>query len=191
MTRAVFLDRDETLIECHALPAPPPPAKPGDTIDPALVALLPGTLNACIRLRRAGWRLVIVSNQGTVARGGAPLRQIEHVNDAVRAALPDPDATPLRSLVDAAYFCPFHPVGIVPAFTREHPWRKPGGGMLLSAAAELGIDLDESWMVGDSARDVDAGLAAGLPRGRCLRVGPEGNVPDLAAAADLILAAPR
>jgi len=58
-------------------------------------------------------------------------------------------------------FCPYHPEGVVDSFKREHFWRKPSPGMLLDAAEELGTELSESWMVGDSPRDVMAGRAAG------------------------------
>src|SRR5689334_5430399 len=77
---AVFLDRDDTLIAARSLPAPAPPAAPGDLIDPALVRLLPGALAACRRLKEAGFVLVVVSNQGVVARGGASPSRVAAVN---------------------------------------------------------------------------------------------------------------
>src|SRR5436190_5075869 len=138
---AVFLDRDDTLIEARSLPPPPPPAAPGDVCDPGQVRLLPGVREACGRLRRAGFVLVVVSNQGVVARGGATLARIEEVGARLRQLLPE---------LDAVYICPYHPKGIVPEFTREHPWRKPAPGMIRAAAAEHHIDLARSWMVGDS-----------------------------------------
>src|SRR5579862_6089257 len=69
MRAAVFLDRDDTLMAANSSPAPPPPCAPGDVIDPGLVLLLPGVLDACRRLKRAGFALVVISNQGVVARG--------------------------------------------------------------------------------------------------------------------------
>lgn len=181
---AVFLDRDDTLIEANSLPAPPPPAAPGDLVDPALVRLLPGALEACRRLREAGFVLVVVSNQGVVARGGATLEEIDAVNSRLRELLRDAAGD---ALIDAVYWCPFHPKGAVPGFAQEHPWRKPGPGMILAAAEELGLDLGRSWLVGDAARDVQAGIAAGLAPGRCVLLKGEGGPPDLAAAAEAIL----
>lgn len=168
MRPAVFLDRDDTLMAANSLPAPPPPAAPGDVIDPSLVRLLPGVLEGCRRLRSAGFVLIVVSNQGVVARGGGTLEAVEAVNARLRDLLRD---TSGRSLIEATYFCPFHPKGRVPRWTAEHPWRKPGGGMILAAAEELGLDLASSWLIGDADRDVAAGIAAGLRPERCLRIG--------------------
>ncbi len=181
---AVFLDRDDTLIECNALPPAPPPAAPGDLCDPALVQLLPGVHNALARLKDAGFLLVVVSNQGGVARGGLTVSRVQEINQRVSDLLPGPQGQPL---IERFYFCPFHPKGTVPAFTREHPWRKPAPGMILAAREELGIDLAASWMVGDAARDVEAGINAGLAASRCLRIGPGQALADLGAAADFIL----
>jgi D-glycero-D-manno-heptose 1,7-bisphosphate phosphatase len=180
MRPAVFLDRDDTLNDANGLPPPPPPGNPGDVTDPALVRLLPGVQEGCRLLRRAGFTLVVVSNQGSVARGAATLQIVRSVNDKLRDLLPDTDR-PGRSMIDAVYFCPFHPRGNLPEFTREHPWRKPAPGMILAAAADLDLDLSRSWLIGDAQRDIDAGIAAGLKPEHCLLVGPRGM--EFAAAA--------
>lgn len=183
--RAVFLDRDDTLIECNGLPPPPPPAAPGDLTDPALVRLLPGVLEACAAMKNAGYALVVVSNQGVVARGGATVQRVEEVNRRVGELL----SVHGQPLIDRFYFCPYHPRGTVPEFAHEHPWRKPAPGMITAAAADLGLDLAASWLIGDAERDIQAGIAAGLDPARCLRIGPA-HYPDLPAAADAILARP-
>lgn len=161
---AVFFDRDDTLIENGSLPTEAFSGKPGDLADPAWVRPLPGAVAACARARELGYAVVLVTNQGVVARGGASLEQVER--------------TCLRTMevlgpgIEACLACPFHPRANGPAeFCREHPWRKPQPGMLLAAAELFGLDLAASWMIGDAPRDVDAGLAAGLPAGRCLMVG--------------------
>jgi len=204
-SRAVFLDRDDTLIANRTLPAPdpsPPHWKPGDLADPARVTLLPGVLRACRRLHAAGFLLVAVSNQGTVARGGATLDDVHATNHRLMHLLtPSPNdgsgsgggssfitRPTTSSLLTAIYFCPFHPDGRVPEFTRDHPWRKPAPGMILAAARDLAIDLPRSWLVGDASRDVDAGIAAGIPPEHCIRIGEGQPSPDLPAAADRILA---
>ncbi len=183
MRPAVFLDRDDTLIMCNGLAPAPPPAAPGDLIDPALVALLPGVPEACAAMHAEGFALVVVSNQGCVARGAATLDVVNAVNTRLRELL----TVDGEELLKAVYFCPYHPRGTVSAYTREHPWRKPGPGMILAAAEELGLDLKQSWLVGDAARDIEAGLAAGLDAERCLRVGEGGAFPDLLAAAAFIM----
>ncbi len=165
MRPAVFLDRDDTLMEANSLPAPAPPAAPGDVVDPALVRLLPGAREACEHLRRAGYLLVVVSNQGVVARGGATTAQVDAVNARLSQLLG-------VGVIDAFYYCPFHPCGRVAAFTMEHPWRKPSPGMILAATEDLGLDLARSWVIGDAERDIQAGIAAGIDPSRCLRIGP-------------------
>ncbi len=124
MRPAVFLDRDDTLIHCTDI------TPDGDLGDPALVKLLPGVAQGIAKLRAAGFPLVVVSNQGGVARGRYTTLEVDRVNRRVNELLDD--------AVTRFYYCPWHPKGIVPEFTREHPWRKPQPGMLLQAA-HLGL----------------------------------------------------
>lgn len=179
---AVFLDRDDTLVPCRGV------APFGDLGDPALVNLFPTAWPACSRLKDAGFALVVVSNQGGVARGRYTESAVEAVNAEINARL--------RGIIDRFYYCPFHPEGTLARYTREHPWRKPQPGMILAAAADLDIDLDASWMVGDQPRDCIAGRAAGC---RTILLGPlpanedaaaiDFIARDLVAAADIILRA--
>lgn len=175
---AVFLDRDDTMIRCSDI------TPDGDLGDPALVQLLPGVAAAAAVLHGSGYVLIVVSNQGGVARGKYTLEDVRLVNDRVNELL--------SGLIHAFYVCPWHPKGLVPQFTREHPWRKPQPGMLLQAALDHDLDLARSWLVGDAPRDIQAGLAAGC-RTVLLGAGaaPEGlpteMAPDLLAAARLIL----
>lgn len=145
---AVFLDRDDTLIACRSV------VPGGDLGDPGLVRLLPGAFEACGRLREAGFALIVVSNQGGVARGAYPIAAVEAVNGRVNELL--------GGAIEAFYYCPYHPRGVVAEYAREHPWRKPAPGMILAAAAERGLDLGRSWLIGDMERDCQAGRAAGL-----------------------------
>lgn len=192
MIRAVFLDRDDTLVECRSLAPAPPPARVGDLYEPHRVRLLPGVLGALGALKGAGFLLIVVSNQGLVARGAAGLRQVFATNAALFALTPDaaPRGWAYRStsVIDAVYVCPFHPEGVVPSYAREHPWRKPGEGMIAQAALDFDLDLSGCWLVGDAQRDVDAGVRAGLAPARCLRVGPGQELAGLPEAAAVILA---
>jgi D-glycero-D-manno-heptose 1,7-bisphosphate phosphatase len=173
MKKAVFLDRDDTLMAANVLPPPPPPGARGDVVDPSLVRLLPGAAEACARLKRAGFTLVVVSNQGLVARGAGTIGTVHRVNRRLEESLGP-------GVIDAFYFCPFHPKGQTAGYSTEHSWRKPGGGMLSAAARELGVDLAVSWLIGDAARDVDAGIAAGLRAERCLLLGPGMSIVEAA-----------
>jgi len=144
--RAVFLDRDNTLIE-----------NDGYLGDPAKVKLLPGAASALVALRGLGYRLIVVSNQSGVARGMFGEADVEAVNNEVSRQLREKAG----AYIDASYYCPYHPEAPLPEFRADHDWRKPKPGMLLQAAADFGLDLKQSWMVGDQGRDVAAGAAAG------------------------------
>ncbi len=144
-SRAVFLDRDGTLIH-----------DPGYLADPDGVRLLAGVAEALGRLRRAGFLLVVVTNQSGIARGRYTVERYEEVAARLRENLA---AAGLE--LDAQYYAPYHPDGVVPAYARDHEDRKPNPGMWLRAARDLGIDLARSYSIGDGERDVVAGKRAG------------------------------
>ena len=133
--RAVFLDRDGTLMEevnyCN---------------DPKRVRVFSGTVGALQRLRHAGWLTVVVTNQSGLARGKISPEQYAAVNAEFLRQLPGG--------IDAVYFCADHP-------DSPTPRRKPGSGMLEEAARNHGIDLSRSWMIGDKEIDVECGRRAG------------------------------
>ena len=158
---AVFLDRDNTLI-----------VNDGDLGDPKAVRLIDGVASALARLGGAGWRLVVVSNQGGVARGRFSESDVDAVHQRLAALLDQ--AAGCSNLIDRFYYCPYHPEGPVERYRRDHPWRKPHPGMLLKAAQDLGLDLARSWMVGDGDRDMAAGRAAGC---RTVLVRRNGEAP--------------
>lgn len=184
----MFLDRDDTLNVNEGLPARAFPGTHGDLYLPEYVRLMPGALGACRSLRAAGFVLVVITNQGGVARGHCDLRAIDATNARLRDLLDEEGG---GDLIEACYVGPHHPGGVAAHLRGEHPWRKPGPGMVLAAAAELGLDLGRSWMVGDKARDIEAAVGAGVSRERCLRVGegPGCDAADLAEAAVRIVSA--
>ncbi|MBL4702313.1 MAG: HAD-IIIA family hydrolase [Phycisphaeraceae bacterium] len=147
MNAAVFLDRDNTIIH-----------NDGDLGDPSKVQLIQGAASAIASLRGLGYLIVIVTNQGGVARGKYGVEDVDKVHEKIAQLIYDN----ARAKVDRFYFCPYHPQGSVQRYTREHPWRKPQPGMLLQAAQDLNIDMEHSWMIGDALRDIEAGAAAGV-----------------------------
>lgn len=149
--KAVFLDRDNTLIE-----------DPGYINTPEAVKLVPGVELALKSLTQAGYKLVVITNQSGVARGIITEEQLETIHAELRRQLAEGGAH-----LDAIFYCPFHPEGTVVEYAKESDLRKPRPGMLLKAAAQMDIDLAQSWMVGDSPRDVEAGQRAGC---RTIRV---------------------
>jgi len=145
MIRAVFLDRDGTLIH-----------DPGYLAHAEGVRLLDDVGDALRALAEAGFALVVCTNQSGIARGRydeAAYRRVARRLDDLLAA----EGVTLR----ATYFCPFHPEGTVPAYARDHEERKPAPGMWTRAAADLGIDLAASYSIGDGERDAVAGKRAG------------------------------
>lgn len=143
--KAVFLDRDNTLIE-----------DPGYLSDPAAVRLLPGVDLAIKSLAQCGYKTVVVTNQSGIARGLLTEEALERIHGEMRRQLAERGAH-----LDAIYYCPFHPEGTVEQYAKDSDLRKPKPGMLLKAAKDLDIDLSASWLVGDGARDIEAGQRAG------------------------------
>jgi D-glycero-D-manno-heptose 1,7-bisphosphate phosphatase len=178
---AIFLDRDGTLV--------PDDERAGN---PATVQLVDGVAPALRRLRDAGFRLVVATNQGGVAHGrfteadvDAYHRKLSEILDA---------ASGIKRTVERFYYCPFHPKGTVAGYTRDHPWRKPKPGMIQQAVQDMELDADRSWIVGDSPRDIEAGRAAGLrtvlvsrDRARIAEAAPDFSAATVTEAVELIL----
>lgn len=186
--RAVFLDRDGTLIEEVGYPA-----------RPEQIRILAGAAKAMARLAEAGYRLIVVTNQSGIARGYFTEDDLERFHGAL-----DSQLDTLGAAVDAYYVCPHHPDPAVAQradLAVDCECRKPKPGLILRAAEDFGLDLASSWMVGDTWRDVQAGQAAGvktikLPASDSLddvrpaRIAdPTAEAARLATAADIILAA--
>ncbi len=143
--KAIFLDRDDTLIE-----------DPGYINDPEQVKLLDGVPEALIQLNNLGYKLIIVTNQSAVAHGIVTEKVLGEIHDRLKELLADKNA-----FLDEIYYCPYHPEGVVAKYRKESNSRKPSPGMLLQAADEMDIDLGQSWCIGNSSRDIEAGLRAG------------------------------
>ena len=131
--RAIFLDRDGTLME-----------EVSYCSDPAQVKVYPGVPDALRGLKEAGFLLLIVTNQSGIGRGRFTEAQYSAVQAELLRQLGD-------SLIDASYFCPDAPDAASSRRTRPEP------GMLLEAAAEYAIDLPRSFMIGDKSSDVECG----------------------------------
>ena len=142
--RAVFLDRDGTMIEHYDY-----------LTDPSQVQLLPTTATALRRLREHDFFLVIVTNQSAVARGMLTEDKLNEIHNRLKALLAECGA-----YVDQVYYCPCHPEGAIEKYRRDSHLRKPAPGMLELAADELDIDLAQSWIVGDDDRDIETGKNA-------------------------------
>ena len=116
MTAAVFLDRDNTLIH-----------NDGDLGDPDAVRLIKGAASAIASLRGLSYKIVVVSNQGGVARGKFTEQDVQAVHERIAQLVKETSGT----VIDRFYYCPYHPEGKTKKYRREHPWRKPQPGMIL------------------------------------------------------------
>jgi D-glycero-D-manno-heptose 1,7-bisphosphate phosphatase len=140
MTRAVFLDRDGTIID-----------DPGYLHKPEQVRLLPGAAEAIRRLNTAGYLAVVVTNQSGIARGLYTVADYRAVEKRLGELLAAQGAR-----IDVSYFCPHHPQAPEPCACR-----KPRTKLFLDAQAVLGIDFKRSWWVGDRLSDVQPAPALG------------------------------
>lgn len=179
--RAVFLDKDGTLIEDVPY-----------NVDPARIRLLPGATAGLRALHRAGFLLFVVSNQSGVARGYFPETALAVVESRLRGLLAEV-GVPLAGF----YYCPHHPDGVVPEYAVSCLCRKPSHGLLVRASREHDIDQGASWLVGDILDDMEAGHRAGC---RTILIDnggetlwelspdrtPDHVAPDLAEAARII-----
>jgi len=176
----VFLDRDGTLNY-----------DPGYLKIAADLKLLPGVGPALARMKRAGARLVVVTNQSGVGRGMITLKDLEAIHARLQGLLEQEQAE-----LDAIYFCPHHP-------NDGCHCRKPNAGMVERAVSELQLDLRRSYMIGDRARDIQLAQRVGakailitsgsvdqqaLDRLKAEQVMPDTVVKSMAEAVDWVLA---
>ena len=143
--QALFLDRDGTLVHPGRYPSRPEDLHLYDGIGPELRVL-----------QEAGFRLVIITNQAGIARGYFTEADLQRMHVHLTSELAF-----LGVHLDGIYYCPHHIDGVIPELAIHCDCRKPQPGMLLQAAADLEIDLQNSWFVGDILDDIEAGNRAG------------------------------
>ena len=143
--RAVFLDRDGTLITNRNF-----------GFRPNEIEFMDGLIEGLRLLQRAGFDLVVVTNQSGVARGLFSESAVQEMHSRMEDLLARVGITLSRF-----YYCPHHPEGQVPEYSFDCDCRKPRQGLILRATGELGIDSTRSWLVGDIMDDILAGRRAG------------------------------
>jgi D-glycero-D-manno-heptose 1,7-bisphosphate phosphatase len=156
MNKAAFLDRDGVI------------NRKARTEDEYITRweemhIIPGVVEGIALLNRAGFRVIVVSNQRCVAKGLVTTSELDAMHQRMCREL-----GALGANIDGVYYCPHE----------EQPpcsCRKPEPGMLFAAADEHQVDLTSSWMIGDSEKDVEAGRSAGCRTARILRPGASAN----------------
>lgn len=147
--KAIFLDRDGTINKYVGF------LRNIDEFE-----LLPGVSEAIRMINTSGYLAIVVTNQPVIARGEVTFEELDNIHCKMETLLGKEGA-----YIDGLFFCPHHPhkgyEGEIPELKIDCDCRKPKPGMLLKAAEELNIDLNASYMIGDSDSDVQAGEAAG------------------------------
>lgn len=150
--KAIFLDRDGTINKMV-----------GFLTKPEQFELIEGTAEAIKAINKSGYLAIVVTNQPVIARGDCTFEELQTIHDKMETELGKAGA-----FVDAIYVCPHHTdkgfEGERPEYKCNCDCRKPKPGLLLQAAKDFNIDLSESYMIGDSHRDVEAGENAGVKK---------------------------
>lgn len=145
MERAIFLDKDGTLVENVPF-----------NIDPDRLVLTPGVTRALRALQKVGYRVIVVTNQPGVAHGYFSEDDVRELGRGLRLRLADQGVH-----LSGFYYCPHHPAGRIQKYRSICHCRKPLPGLLYQATLDLNIRLRHSWMIGDILDDVEAGRRAG------------------------------
>lgn len=151
--KAIFLDRDGTINKYK-----------GFIRNVEDIELLPEVTEAIKKINNMGYLAIVVTNQPVIARGEVTIEQLEEMHNKIETLLGNEGA-----YIDGLYYCPHHPDkgydGEIPELKIKCNCRKPEPGMLLKASEDFNIDLEKSWMVGDSKNDIIAGKKAGCKTG--------------------------
>lgn len=181
---AVFLDKDDTIVW----------DSPGSA-QPGLMNWVPDAFRSLARLQGAGYDLVVVTNQSSIAHGEYTEDDLRRYLDHMRLVLA------LRGIrLAEAVYCPHHPEAVLPEYRAACLCRKPRPGLLMRSAERLDLDLERSWMIGDLLSDVEAGRRAGCRTALITMHDdqvppaygpsrPDVVAPSLSAATDRILSA--
>lgn len=149
MIQAIFFDRDGVLNE-----------EVGYLWEVERFIWIDGARDAIKFCNERGILTVVVTNQSGIARGLYTAQEVDNLHNFMQKSLSE-----IGAKIDAFYYCPHHPEGVVKEFSVACTCRKPKPGMILRACKELNINPAQAIMVGDTERDIEAAKAAGLRAG--------------------------
>lgn len=136
---------------------------------------VPGIIDSIKKLNENGFEIIIVTNQSGVAGGFYTEKDLNEIHENMLEQMGKKDAT-----VKDIFYCPHHPQGKVDKYRKICDCRKPKPGLILKAAKKYNIDPSETWMIGDSERNIEAGRRAGC---RTIRIegdkGIEGVIENI------------
>jgi len=179
MERAVFLDRDGTIIEDTGYPH-----------EHNKIKFLPRVSEAIRLLNQNGFKVIITTNQSGVARGYFTEETVQEINRYIQETLARQGAT-----IDKMYYCPHHVEGTIEEYRKECYCRKPNPGMIEAAIGELALDSKSSFVIGDKISDTEAGRRAGckaillVSKDSLNEEAEAASAPDLHIVTDLFEAA--
>ena len=166
---ALFLDRDGIINVDH-----------GYVHRREQFEFIPGIFDLTRYAAEIGWPVVVVTNQAGIGRGYFNEAAFQDLTRWMRERFAAEGAP-----IAAVYHCPYHPEFGIGDYRRDHPWRKPRPGMILQAAADLGLDLPRSALIGDKPGDIAAAAAAGIGLRILVGTATTPDVPAHRAVADL------
>lgn len=143
---AIFLDRDGVVNKDI-----------GYFTDPTELIIPSSSINGLRRLYKAGFKLIIITNQSGIARGLMTEKDVRFLHNIIFTILKK-----YQIILTGIIYCPHHPTDGTGEYTKECECRKPSPGMIIEAAQKFNIDLKKSYLVGDRFSDIQAGINAGL-----------------------------
>jgi len=156
--KALFLDRDGTIVKEVEGDNPAKPEELGYLTRPEQVQLIPGAAAAIASARKLGYKIIVITNQSAIARGWLTEEELTRINNRTNELLLQENS---GAIIDDIYFSPYHKDGVIEEYTRESSLRKPGVGMIELAVKKHDIDLANSWVIGDAYSDMKTAENAG------------------------------
>lgn len=156
LNKAIFLDRDGTIIKEISGEIP---ETFGYVLSVEQVQLITGAAEAIAKLKEAGFKIIIITNQSAIARGWLTEEELEKINNRMYELLIKENQ---NAVIDDLFYSPYHSEGVIKEYSIEHETRKPNTGLIKLAEKKYDIDLKKSYMIGDSYTDMKTGVNAGL-----------------------------
>ncbi len=166
--KALFIDRDGTIVKeipCETGKRETGKRETGSEntslgyiTETEQVELIEGSADAIAKARKLGYKIIVITNQSAIARGWLTEEKLKKINRRMYDLLKEQNP---EALIDDLFFSPYHTDGVIEKYKISSPYRKPGIAMITDAAAKHNINLEGSYLIGDSYSDIKCGLNAG------------------------------